>query len=323
MKKTKILSILTILILLITLVLPYKAFAENSSKLILELTTLKEQVKAGDKINVKVKVNGDSIASLTGVLKYNLDEFEEIKQSDFKLSTGFSIGSFTSDINRECVSFLLTTSNDEYIKPDNGIVATITMTAREDIVLSQNTNIYLKADIDAEEDYYEAESEIFLITNDETGEEEVDDLYLTTEQYKIGSANTKRYESGDKYLSRISPETTISEFKSNVETNGTIQLYDKDQNEITDDVVLVATGMKLKVTKENCEDINLDLSVVADIDCNAKVTATDLAGMNQQILKEIQLQGVQFISADISEDDRVTATDLAAIIQVILKDLVV
>ena len=80
--------------------------------------------------------------------------------------------------------------------------------------------------------------------------------------------------------------------------------------------------MTIKLSKQGYQDINLTLVVIGDIDGNGKVTATDLAAINQHILKDIELQNAQFLAADISDDKNITATDLAAMIQIILKEIV-
>ena len=148
---------------------------------------------------------------------------------------------------------------------------------------------------------------------------DIEDLYLKSQKYKIGENNVDEYEENDIYLYRVNPNTTLTEFISNCDTNGTITVYKKTGEKLGNNEI-IGTGMTLK-DELNGKVILLTLSVKGDIDGNGKVTATDLAAINQQILKEINLEGAQFKAADISDDKQVTATDLAAINQVILKEL--
>ena len=148
---------------------------------------------------------------------------------------------------------------------------------------------------------------------------DIEDLYLKSQKYKIGENNVDEYEENDIYLYRVNPNTTLTDFISNCDTNGTITVYKKTGEKLGDNEI-IGTGMTLK-DELNGKVIILTLSVKGDIDGNGKVTATDLAAINQQILKEISLEGAQFKAADISDDKQVTATDLAAINQVILKEL--
>lgn len=99
-----------------------------------------------------------------------------------------------------------------------------------------------------------------------------EELYLSTEMYKVG----------DKYISRISKETTLNNFISNLKTNGTVKVVKEDGTEL-DESELVGTGMTLIITKEE-EKIELKIAVMADLDGNGKVTATDLSTVNKIVL---------------------------------------
>ena len=62
--------------------------------------------------------------------------------------------------------------------------------------------------------------------------------------------------------------------------------------------------------------LEFEVSIKGDVDGNGEVTATDLAVIKQQILKEIDdLSTAQYMALDISDDKEVTATDLATMIQ--------
>lgn len=151
-------------------------------------------------------------------------------------------------------------------------------------------------------------------------------LYLYSTVYHIGDEVQTLYENGDEYITRVFPNTTKKQFIENIQTNGDVTLYDIEGTEIDDneenDNVIIKTGMTIKVTKEDFEDINLTLIVMGDIDKNGETTSTDLATLKQCIQKEETLEGVSFKAADISEDNELTATDLAAMILLILKELV-
>ena len=90
------------------------------------------------------------------------------------------------------------------------------------------------------------------------------------------------YKVGDKYISRISKETTLNNFISNLKTNGTVKVVKEDGTEL-DESELVGTGMTLIITKEE-EKIELKIAVMADLDGNGKVTATDLSTVNKIVL---------------------------------------
>lgn len=311
MNKKIYLWITVVFILLTVLILSPKAFAESSSGLVLELTALSNEVNGGDTIDVNIKVTGEAIASITGLFNYNIDQFEEVTSSNFKISDGFDL-----TYENSTKVFMITSSAGDYISPENGIIATVTLKAYENTNITDE--IYLQGvEIDAENEYYELETKIHISTKSD------EELYLLTDKYKIGENNTSIYENGDQYISRVSSETTIDQFLNNLQTNGNITVYNADGTEIQNRNELIKTKMTIKVSKDGYTDINLPISVIGDIDGNGKVTATDLAATTQQVLKDISLEGVQFISADISGDKTVTATDLAAIVQIILKELTI
>ena len=124
------------------------------------------------------------------------------------------------------------------------------------------------------------------------------------------------------YLYRVDPNINIEALESELDTNGTITVYRKkgDTKEKINDDEIIGTGMIVEVEK-NGKTLEYIISVKGDVDGNGIATATDLAAMNQQILKEINLDGEFYMALDINNDQEITATDLAAMIQVTLKEL--
>lgn len=126
-----------------------------------------------------------------------------------------------------------------------------------------------------------AETELII------GEDIEEKLYLSSDVYKIGDHDIDNYEDGDIYLEKITPETTVKEFISNCETNGTIKVLDAGGKELKE-TDLVGTNMTIKVTGHG-EEFILTAVVMGDLDGNGLVTVTDLSGINQTVLKTIKL----------------------------------
>lgn len=134
-------------------------------------------------------------------------------------------------------------------------------------------------------------------------------LYLSSEPYKIGNNDIDNYEVGDKYISRVVKETTLENFKYNLDTNGKIRVLKEDGTELKDGE-LVGTGMTLEVTKDK-EKIELKIAVIGDVSGDGKVTVTDLSTINQTVLGVVKLQNEYKIAADLDENDNITVTDLS------------
>ena len=156
----------------------------------------------------------------------------------------------------------------------------------------------------------------------EKQEEEVN-LYLRSEKYKIGENKLDEYEDGDLYLYRVTPNTTLANFKvsPNCITNGNITVYKQDGT-ILQDNELVGTGMKIKVTKEETtKTIELSIAVTGDLNGDGEADITDLVIVRRHIQKLEQINNILLFKAgNINEDkneetnkDEVDITDLVQI----------
>ena len=78
--------------------------------------------------------------------------------------------------------------------------------------------------------------------------------------------------------------------------------------------------MTLQVTKDE-EKIELQIAVMGDLDGNGKITATDLAAINQTVLGEVELENEYALAGDFDENKKFTATDLAQLNQLLLESI--
>lgn len=141
-------------------------------------------------------------------------------------------------------------------------------------------------------------------------------LYLHSDPYKIGLNDIDNYEAGDKYIDKIEADTTVREFINNLNTNGTVKVYDGDR--LVSETELIGTGMTVKDTGFG-EEFVLTAVVMGDTDGNGRNTATDLADIKHVILRTLTLEGPYFLAADQDDSGKITATDLASIKQVLLR----
>lgn len=167
---------------------------------------------------------------------------------------------------------------------------------------------------------YDINGEVVYIPEiNEEPEKPEEKLYLRTTKYRIGENNITEYEKDDIYFYRIDPYMTLSDFIKTYETNGDITIYKQTGERLKDDEY-VGTGMILKDEKDS-QYILLMLSIKGDIDGDGEITATDLAAMKQEVIKDIKVSGSKLLAADLNMEDDVTASDLAILNQAILKEL--
>lgn len=141
-------------------------------------------------------------------------------------------------------------------------------------------------------------------------------LYLSSETYKIGNSDIKNYEAGDKYISRVTKETTLEDYIANLKTNGTVKVLKKDGTELQASEY-IGTGMTLQVTKDE-EKIELQIAVMGDLNGDGQVTIVDLTTINHTILQTETLENEYQIAVDINESDSISITDLISINEMIL-----
>lgn len=315
-KKLKLIIITLILSITIQgltfLILPLKSLAASSTiNTLLGDVTLKTdatRLKAGDIIPIEIYIGGDNIIQFSGYLNYNKDKFKKINvDTDIEKPRGWGVleGSET-EYGTEIFIYSMG-NNYAYSK---GLLATIYFTVLEDTDMEDFTIRFVNIvnsnfEDNMDEDYNLPDISLKVIGNNNTEE----DLYLSSETYKIGDNDINNYEKGDKYISRVVKNTTKETFISNLKTNGTVKIIKQDGSELGENE-LVGTGMTIKITKEE-EKIELKIAVMGDLSGEGQVTAQDLSTLNQRILEIVTLENEYKIAADLDENNNLTVTDLS------------
>lgn len=109
------------------------------------------------------------------------------------------------------------------------------------------------------------------------------------------------------FISRIKPETTVNNFKQNVETQQSMVFLDKDGIELNENDVL-ATGMTLKVGT-----LEFTLIVTGDINDDGRIGLVDFAKLKLHYIEKELLTGNALKAADIDGNGAVSINDLAQI----------
>lgn len=313
--KNIIILIITLLIILVFII------SKNTSVQAADNGTIKLNVKnenftPGGTVAVEILLQDQKqgISSFTAYFHYDENIFEKINSSN--------IESNVSEEELDSIDYGDETGKVTIYYNDDisniGKICTINLKIKSDIDVNNITSFTTSI----------GKVEAFSYSNDNLSDygtitektvikqQTADELYLSSEKYKIGDNDIKNYEDGDKYISRVEQKTLLKDYINNLETNGTITVTKEDGTVLTSDEY-VGTGMKLTVTKDE-EKVELKIAVSGDLDGNGKITATDLSTMNQTILKLVTLDNEYKIAADLDENGKVSATDFSALNQMLL-----
>ena len=139
-----------------------------------------------------------------------------------------------------------------------------------------------------------------------------EEYYILSEKYDIEISA----DNSENYITKVSPNTNVETFLSNIETNGVPEVVNKNGQKV-ENGQLVGTGCKLKVTWKG-EVYEYEIAVRGDINGDGKVTVTDLSMMNQTLVGKINLTGINKKAADLDNNKKITVTDLSVLNQAIV-----
>ena len=127
------------------------------------------------------------------------------------------------------------------------------------------------------------------------------------EPVKPEGITSKKYKIEDKYISKISPLTTVAVFKQNVETKQEIVVTDKSGN-ILKENDFIGTNTKIKVGS-----LEYTLIVIGDTNGDTKADLQDILQINKHRLNKTNLKGTSLIAADVNQDGKVDLKDILQI----------
>ena len=313
----KIIKRIIFITIIMCLSLYIKVNAANETEI--KINPSQTNLEPGQTINIQFNIENISIptSNIKMEFRYNKNIFEKLTEDDFNQIRGWNLPTISvEDDEQDNSSYYVTAITDRGLDtttPNN--ILNFNLKVKEGLTDYSNAYIsieYMEAgSSDGNEIIKENKNINYTFTKNQ-------ELYLSTEKYKIGENNTGNYEDGDKYIYRISPETKISDFINNLSTNGNIRVYNANGEEEADYDKLIGTGMILKVTKDN-QIIELVISVLGDIDGNGEVTPTDVAESIQKEIGADNLNELQILSVDIDENKDITPTDIAEIIKLMIQ----
>lgn len=117
----------------------------------------------------------------------------------------------------------------------------------------------------------------------------------------------KTYLLDEGYITKIMPETSLSDFQDNLATEEHVEVIDKNGNSLEQESY-IGTGMSCKIGENTYK-----LSVLGDVTGNGKISITDLVKTKLHVIKLKELEQDFQKSADINNDEEISITDLTAI----------
>ena len=129
------------------------------------------------------------------------------------------------------------------------------------------------------------------------------------EHLKITS---KKYKTDDLYISCVQPKTSVMDFKTNIETNGTqIDIYDND-NQLISGRAKIETGSKVEI---KAGEITSHFIIIVNGDANGDGEANfkDLLKINQVRLNKTKINDIYSVAADVTCDEKIDFKDMVKI----------
>lgn len=150
----------------------------------------------------------------------------------------------------------------------------------------------------------DGDSTIKAFTTNQATDATYPELKLTSNKYEI--------EDGNK-ICRISPNTTVANFKTNINTGVVKNIVNNKGNTIMETETL-GTGNIIKLT----DNTTYTLIVIGDVNGDGKITATDITKIKRNLVGIEKLNGVYEKAGDINKSNTMTTTDLLKVKQYII-----
>lgn len=276
------------------------ADTEKTTKFSVGIDSTSSTVKQGSEFTVITKITDisqvkEGILALGGIFEFDKNILE-IKDNSIK---GVNDWNFSSkDYNLNNYKFI--TDNSDRVK-SVGNIFQITFKVKENATIG-NTNLSLKSVVGGTG----ASTNGIVYAEDTNITIEIQKKDIITEPEKLTS---DIYKVETNTISRIQPNTTIAQFKKNVNTKQNMVFTDKKGNVINDENAIIGTGTKLNVGTT----LEYVLIIKGDVDGDGIMNLNDIAKMKLHYIEKEFLTGVYLKAADVDEDGKISVNDIAQV----------
>lgn len=276
------------------------ADAEKTTKFSVGIDSTSMTVKQGSEFTVITKITDisqvkEGILALGGIFEFDKNILE-IKDNSIK---GVNDWNFSSkDYNLNNYKFI--TDNSDRVK-SVGNIFQITFKVKENATIG-NTNLSLKSVVGGTG----ASTNGIVYAEDTNISIEIQKKDTITEPEKLTS---DIYKVETNTISRIQPNTTIAQFKKNVNTKQNMVFTDKKGNVINDENAIIGTGTKLNVGTT----LEYVLIIKGDVDGDGIMNLNDIAKMKLHYIEKEFLTGIYLKAADVDEDGKISVNDIAQV----------
>lgn len=150
---------------------------------------------------------------------------------------------------------------------------------------------------------YEGQTTTFKVTVEEK------EIVITKEESKYETETIADKEC----ITKIEPNTTIEEFKTNINDEYEVEVYNKDGEKETKEEEKIKTNMKIEIKKDGEKIAEYTLIVTGDVTGDGEANFTDILSINKHRLNRKQLGEIEEKAADVTGDGEVNFTDILKI----------
>lgn len=290
-------------IIMIVILITINVQASDSLKATVQSS--KDELKKEEELEITFELSEyknikNGINAYKATLDYDEGIFEEVIEQNFTCKNNWELLKYNKD-TKEFIAIKKAGSKE----PEE--VASLILKTKEEVE-PKVTDITIKnivtSDGNKDINVDEAKTTVNIIEE----QEEIPD-----KPEKPEKITSNKYKIEDKYITKIAPKTTVSQFKQNVTlenvtTNPQMIFTDENGNILQEDS-LIKTGTKLKVGSS----LQFTLVVTGDIDGDSEITINDLANVKLHLIETKLLTGIKTKAADIDGDNEITVNDLAKI----------
>ncbi len=278
--------------------------ASKSIKAVMQIS--KNELKKTEEVEITLKLDEyqdikNGINAYKAILEYDESIFEEVVEKDFICKNNWEMLKY----NKETKEFVAIKKVGSKVPEE---VASINLKVKEEVEPKQTevkTKDIVTSDGKRDINVDEAKVTINIIKEQDTKPEEPE---VPVEQEKITST---KYKIEKEHISRIIPNTTVSEFKQNVtlENVTTVpeMVFTDENGNYLQEESMITTGTKLKVGKT----LQFTLIVIGDVDGDSAITINDMAKVKLHLINKKLLTGIELKASDMDDDKDITINDLA------------